>query len=401
MKGREIKKGKLLNAYEYILLIMAVIASGTPINSMYYTETVIYFFLASFIYFITVKFKTKFIIKQKLFFIWFSLVGLIAITGLYNADPDIGYYMGLILLITSSYLTVESMEYRVFSEKIVNIFLCIAAYSIILTLFFNIFKGTTASLPLLYTKDSTLASWKNFHYIYYIWDIYARFSIIRNSACFREPGVWGSFVSIVLVIKLSQMKKGDNRSKKDYIQLVILLVGAVTSLSTTTWLCLMIFLIIYYTNSKHTPKQYLYFAVFMIIGSVLIFKFQDLIFAKLSVKNTSYISTLERLQGVPGSIQSWMSSPIIGAGYTNYFTYVTEGSNTFSFLFVLGEFGILLFTLFFYMICKWIKKQKFTFVAQIALFLEIVLILNTQNLIFMPLILLIMFYGIRKEKLAI
>lgn len=378
-----------------MVLISAIIGSGTPLNSLYYTETILVFLLMTTTYFLRVKKYSGYKICRKTTYWWIAISLLIITTAFVNMDYDVSYYLGILIQILAAFLMVESMEFKCFNKLYVNAFVVISLYSTILTVLLNLSKRALYSLPLLYYAGSKIASWRTFGYIYYVWDLYARHGMIRNSACFREPGVWGCFASIAIIMKISQIKKSEKRSKKDYAQFLILIVGVVCSLSTTAYICLFMSMIVSFLEGKHTKRQYATFGVIATVALLLVIYYRDIVFSKFSINNTEFVSLYERVQGVSSSINCWLKSPVFGVGYTKYFENVLEGVNSISFLYVMGEYGLVLLMLFVYMLGCWIKKMGLKQVSSVIVLGEILVMFNTQNLIFMPIVLSIMFYGIK------
>lgn len=381
------------NVLQYIALLSGIYASATPINSTNYIGTVLVYLLTTLVLFLFVKINKLAVSNRKtLFLLVFS--GLIFITLVVNGDNDINFYLGIIIQILSSYLLVESIPFNDFKKAYIKIFTIIGVYSIILTLYFNIYRESVNALQAMYMGDIQLIRWRNFYNIYFIWDLYARHGIIRNSGCFREPGVFGSFLSIALVLKIIDVKSYKSKNHIDYIQLIILTIAVFSTLSTTAVLCLVMSAAIYFLDGKVDRKKVI--ALLLISSATIIFllKFGSLLFSKFNSSNTSYIALYERIEGVGSMIKSWLINPLFGAGYTRYYEIVTKGANTISFLVILGEFGILLLALLLYALFKFVKLQRISTFATLCLMIQFIIILNTQYLILMPLMIIIMFYGI-------
>ncbi|MBQ8780988.1 MAG: hypothetical protein IJZ72_04890 [Oscillospiraceae bacterium] len=402
MRGNMIKKkserGKLSGLFDYLVLLSAVVVSGTPLNTLYYTETVVFYFIITFMYFCRKKIHTNFTMQKKTTVCLLLIIVLMFTTAIINFDADIAYYFGIMLLFISSFFIIETMNYNVFCSRFIKLFVVISVYSVIFTIVLNLFNQVVNIMPLIYVNGNVNASWRTWGFIYNVWDIYARFSLIRNSACFREPGVFGCFVSIAVILKLIQIKNNSTKKKNDIFELIVLVIAVLSTFSTTAYISIFFILLLFVLNNKQEKKHIIAFLLLTIIISILLYNFSDLLFDKFDKNNTSFSSLYDRIAGMDQSITCWLNSPAFGVGMTKYFETVTEGVNAISFLYVLGEFGLIMLLIFLHMFLCWIQQTNFAFISKVILFAEIVLILNTQNIIFMPLIILIMFYGIKHNS---
>lgn len=399
MKGRNITRLSLRlkphNVLQYLALLAGIYASATPINSTHYIGTVLVYLLTTLVFFLFVKINKLVVSNRKTFFL-LAFSGLIFITMVVNYDKDINFYFGILIQILSSYLLVESIPFNEFKKAYIKIFTIICVYSVILTVYFNIHRESVNALQAMYMGDIQLIRWRNFHNIYFIWDLYARHGIIRNSACFREPGVFGSFLSIALVLKIIDVKRYKNKKFIDFTQLIILTIATFSTLSTTAILCLAMSGAIYFLDGKLDRKKIIALLLISSVSIIFLLKFGNLLFSKFNSSNTSYIALYERIEGVGSMIKSWLINPLFGAGYTKYYEIMTQGANTISFLVILGEFGILLLALLLYALFKFVKFQRLSSFTTLCMMIEFIIILNTQYLILMPIMLIIMFYGISK-----
>lgn len=386
------------NVFDYLVIVLAIIASATPLNSLYHTQTYLFFFAGALLYFLKQKIKTGFVIHKSKLVVLLGVLFLIFMTALVNLDADINYYLGLATAVFGCYFIVESLGYSKFSLIYTKLFVVITIYSILLTLLYR-FAPSFLALTDVYLPEMKVPNWKTFYYIYNVWDLYARSNMVRNSACFREPGVWGSFVSIAIIMKISQMFKNEEKpSRKDYAELIILFVGAISSLSTSTIFCVALLYLLYLINSEHTRRKFLILFIVVFLFCVVCLLWGDILFDKLNANSYANSSLKERIIGFSDSFNMWLNNPIFGSGYTKYFENVLEGVNTLSYIFVLGEFGTFLFVTFIYMLWNWIRIQRISKTSNVIVFLVITIILNTQNLIFFPIIMLLMFYGTNRLK---
>lgn len=388
-------RAKSFDLLVYIAIIAAMYVSATPINAIYYVQSVMFFLLvASIVFFRSRKYRLK-VNRRTLLFLG-AFCGLIILTGIANLDVDITFYMGLIIKIVATYFLMEGIPYEKYKTAYINLFTVLGIYSVLLTLFFNIFRNLVNNLTPLYVENFAYVRWRSFFNIYFIWDLYARHGVVRNSACFREPGVFGSFVSIALMIKILDIKK-KKPNKKDFFVILVLVIATCSTLSTTAIFCLILCAAVYFLDKSINAKKFIIIFIGSSVSVFYLLRYGNLLFSKFDSTNTSYIAFYERIEGIGAMVQSWLINPLLGAGYTKYYELVTEGANTISFLVILGEFGPFLLVLMLYALLKFIKEQRCSIFITLCLIIQFCIILNTQYLILMPLILIFMFYGISRQ----
>ena len=390
---------KIYILLKFIVFIAMIYASATPLNSLYYIETVWVYFIASSLFFLWsnrrhlgIKIKTKSAKYMGAFFL------IILMTALSNFDTDVNYYLGVVLQIIASFFLVLSMTYNEFENIYIKVFTFISVYSTVLTITLNMSHATIIALPRLTMELRTgEVFWWNFHYIYYIWDYIGRFGFVRNSACFREPGVWGCFVAIALMIKILKCKQ-KRMTKYDYMCIIILAIGTLSSLSTTAIFAFLCCLFIFLFDGKKTNimRNSIIFVLCSVVGIVFLSKYSSVLFNKFNSGNNEYTAYADRLNGVANSMKAFINNPFFGSGYTKYYEFLNGKSLTVSFVTILGEFGIAGLCWFMLGLLRYIKKIRIDIFKGAVLIIFFLIILLTQALFMMPIFLVLYLYGFTK-----
>ena len=396
-------KHRIFLLLQYVTIISSIYASGTPVNALYYKESAIAFFLFSFFLFLYSAQKKIINIKKSGVREAIILIVIVICSAIFNFDKDISFYLGIAVLIVGSYLVTISVDYQTYENALVEVFTAIAMISTIITIYLNTHQVYTLHLPRLVTETRNGAvSWGNFYDIYFVWDYWGRFGFIRNSACFREPGVWGAFCVLVLGIKILELKSKKNRSRKDNFQIIVLSIGTLTSFSTPSIICYIICMLMLYYNGSRTNKKSLIIGGCVLIASiVIIIKYSDVLFLKFVSGTSEYKAFSDRFVGINNSIKAFLQNPVVGAGYTKYYAILQGAPLTVSFIVILGEYGVLGFSWFLLHLisfCRMISSRLCDFVL---LILMVSIILVSQNISFMPLYLIICLYASSYKALTI
>lgn len=393
--GHKSIRQKLFVLLQYATILSAVYASATPIASLHYTETVIVFFCFSFTLLLVSMCKGKLLIKKSGVKEAALIIAIIFCSAVFNFDKDISFYLGITVLILGAYFITVSMDYQMYENVMVKTFVAISIISTIITIYLNIYHAYTLHLPRLVTETrSGTVSWGNFYFIYFVWDYWGRFGFIRNSACFREPGVWGGFCSLVLGIKILEIKKRNNKSKSDIFQIVILSIGTLTSFSTSAIICYIICILMLFYNGKRINKKSLFFGVCLFIAIIgVILNCQDVLFGKFVSGTSEYKAYGDRMAGISNSIKAFLTNPLFGAGYTNYYTILQGLPLTVAFVVILGEFGVFGLSWFCRHLVSFSKMISSRYYDFILIVLLISILLLSQNISFSPLYLVLCLYA--------
>ncbi len=393
-------KINLLKSVRNILLIGVFLllfeASGTPLQSVYNSQVSIALLVISVLFWgiFGRKVVKNWVILTIIFF-W-SLV----FTMIVNGDSAISHYIGIITTIVSVEIITSCVEYDEFESIFIKIITVIAVYSVMITIYSNIDKGFPGTLP-IFTGSKN--GWRHIGPLYYYWGWSSWTRIVRNAACFREPGVWGCYCCLALMLHIAKQGrilgvKTKRKIRKAFIVGVILVIGALTSLSTTAILCLGMCFILYVSfRGRISRKQFLVLIVSFVVGFFFLQSQSDLLFSKFDQASNTYVSLEERTDGIRAGIDSILRNPLLGSGYTYYIEH-TVGTSANSFVDIWGKYGILFLSILIYGLVKRVKKYNLNGISEASVFVLLVFILGTQNLLIYPIFMSMCFYGLKKEK---
>lgn len=341
-----IKDNLLVNTLLLIVTFGIVIASGSlykwAFNYNLIMVVVLAFMIAIIVfqYFIprntnhfksnnyTISFNTSEIIIVLLFII---IPTTIDILNLIPSFEITYFYVAMILL---TFLLGEH-----FRKKILDYYLLIIILLSIISLGFfilNIFHSIPGFIPNIVTKNHTTI-------FYFLWSQPLGETFIpRNQSIFWEPGGFGYHLVIAMMLSLH---------KRNNLFLLILVITALTTLSTTVFFIIGLVSISHLLSSNNKIKIILFyiFALFAFIVAIrIVFGNYDLpisimkaILEKFDHRTGSYFSFLERKQFFVESFKLYLDNFILGTGhYGTAFKLSNVSSQSSGLVGLLAELGI-------------------------------------------------------------
>lgn len=333
--------------------------------------------LVSLLYFFILvqkKLQLSSILKKKIF-----IIGLCAVTYLWQMQGDVDAYMGCFLLpiIWFVFFLIQVDDSAIVWKAFVNI---VTIYALISLFYF--FFGTC--IKLISESGITEITWgtwdtstiRTFHNLYYE----AQFIktngttlIARNCGVFAEAPMYNFVLCIALDVELFLSQKVH------WWKIIILIITIITTFSTTGYLFLIITILLYFGGmifSNEGMKIYkISFGILTLIGAL---SSVGILIQKMTTISGSG-SVNVRTDHLLACIKAWLESPIIGVGYQNqdavmnYETYKQGISVGLPYFLAIG--GILLGTFiifpYFITIKESLKKRHFDIVIFETLFLVI------------------------------
>lgn len=389
----KVKREEIGNIYRYVIIVLMLLCSGTPLQSLYNKQLSLALFFSTLLLLYLKRDQLKKTIKRSGYVVLLSAIFLL--TMLVNKDSDFFHYVGVIIALISAYLFAQLVEKEEFIHKYVNIITVIALYSSVITLIANINLGWAGTLPLLTSGSS---EWRHIGIFQYFWGWNQWITVMRNSACFREPGVWGCYSCLALLFHMQSIKKYSSSDKKERISIIVkfcvLFVGVLTSLSTTAILCLALCVVIYFFEVRKLNAL----SIGLIgVGVAFIAVFRERLFAKFSKASQSFISFQERLDGAVAGIENFYRNPLLGSGYTTYISGI-QGTSANAFVDILGKYGIVTMIILAGGLVKFVRTLQLSRISKIAAAASMIIMLISQNLFIYPFFLCMVFYGLLHKK---
>jgi len=320
---------------------------------------------------------------------------LLVITFIVNFDTNVTHYIGIIVQLSAAFFSISILSWNDFKDRYCFVIFIIAFYSLLLTAYFNINIGAVGNLPIYGIDGSSETMWHTFHNIYYTWGWSPWTTILRNSGCFREPGVFGIILNIALMFKIFDIiKKGNKYDKKEYITLMIYIIAIVSTFSTTAILCLGLCITIYFLSiRKFSLKTLALLCVFVFVALYFVVPREDLLFSKFDSSSESYNSSLQRYLGTMDGLNKWSQNPLFGVGFAKY-SLNMKGTSANSFVDILGKYGLFFCMMIVYALLKWLKSIAPNYLLNLGGCLILIFALASQNMILMPIFIVFEFYGI-------
>lgn len=380
-----------------VVLLLVIEGSGTPLQSIYNAQVNIALFVSSFLLW-AVSNTHK--MKKEWMLILFTIIISLMLTMAFNNDQDIQHYAGIILAFMGAGFLAISISRDNFEIVFIRFMTIVAFYSLIITLYSNINLSFPGTLP-VFTGSRT--GWRHISIFYYYWGWNPWTRLVRNAACFREPGVWGCYSCLALMFQIKRQAKPDERLKNkvkrnELLRTILLVLGVISSLSTTAILCLGLCLVFYLClNEKLTGKSLIVVILGIIIGAIVLQTQADLLFSKFNQTSNTYVSLAERMDGMWAGIRSIMRNPILGSGYT-YYINNTVGTSANAYVDIWGKYGIFVFAIVMVGLFKVVKSYHINMISRYTIYVLLLLMLGTQNLLIYPIFLTLAMYGLTEKK---
>lgn len=385
---------RIQNVYEYIILILFLMNSGCPLGSLFYN----YITVISFVFCVIglLVFKKGIKLNKISFLFIILLISSMILTMVVNLDNDYSHYIGKFLVFITVLVFANSVESSTILRKYILIILVICLYSIVLTVLLYIRFNPLVSLVrrINYTGENGVSS-SRIGYLYYIWTGYGPHWLYfpKNSAFFREPGVFSTHVCIAMMIVSSDLFQSERKRKT--IIMLVLFFGGLSSISTVGVLGSALLFLFYMKKQKSKYTKYILIGFSLIIIGYFLFANYSTLFDKLTQSSILYGSVSDRTRGMQEGMSAWFENPVFGKGYS-YFQSHSNGVSSFFIPEFLGKYGIvytLLFCISVYLFMCYLSSSRLEFWVFFAVYS---MFLVTQGLVDMPVFLLFQLFSLKR-----
>lgn len=330
------------------------------------------------------------------------LIACVWITDLLNHENILTTGKFTFALITVSLIaSIESFDS--FREKYIHVLFLLSTISIILFLayqFLPVLRGVNV------VHNLSGRAFSNLYLFVY------NMSLLRNCGMFWEPGAFGAYLCLALLFEMT-----GSRPRVRYM--IVFLSAIVTTFSTTAYistiLIVLYMLLLNYGTSKRI-KGVLFLLILIAVMGVFInydmFFGQyggSTVFGKLirfyeGTSHSEYTSTSIRVNAVIYGALAFISSPIIGHGYSGLreLMYIyTLGMNTCTFVNWFAVYGLLFGSLMiigYYNLCVDTQKKPGKLGAYIMLLILFTVTIS-ENFVNAPMFILLGLYGHRLRSI--
>lgn len=374
-------------SFAMLLILMIILNTGYVIFQNKYAAVTVLIFGIVFIYMFAFK---KFIVYDFKLTVVVFFIGMILFEIIINKDFNFSHYLGLIMVIVSSFVVSASVSLEDFCKYYNKIIFWLALVSIPFFLLGYFFPHIVEGFPTInYLLNNGATGYKNGFLYLYRYDPRLDFQtgFIKNNSIFWEPGAYQGILNLAIIFEI----KSKNPDK---FKIIVYTICLITTFSTTGILCGILILLSTLALRNNRNKFNIKIStilIILIVVTVFLSINSNIIFGKLSAGSDSHESFLERYSGSITDLYMFINSNLLGVGYTNFGLQSNGSSNgitsTFAQYGLIFGSSILMGLVFF---IRKITREPFEIITYIAVF---IIMLSTEAFMIKHLFFLMMFYG--------
>lgn len=365
--------------YTFYITLLLITTSGTSLIGQIYYQEGIYLLLLSSLFFFN-----KTIDKKKMILLLFLLT-IILSNYLLSDTLQVSYYIGLAIRLVSVFIIFNSVNTALVARYYLYIIAVIGVLSIIFY-FIGLFvpEFIREYVPAVEVWGGYSRVTPFYTYSFYTFD--------RNNGIWWEPGAYQCFLNLAIFL----LTRIQFHKKSISIWLfLIFFVCLITTFSTNGYF---IFLLVLISQSKKliSPK-YIRLVVPAIILLLVLFLVEETTIGTINNKfnpaSDSYESYTRRMYDLNMGIELISQKPIFGWGFKNnnmYDGFLFESSSN-GLVMVTAQLGFLAMAV--YLLINFIKFKNLSenFIEFIVYIITYCLLISSENLIFQPLFLTVLF----------
>lgn len=320
-------------------------------------------------------------------------------TMLLNKDFRNGYFIHLLVILVA-FKIVNLLDFEDFMESFTKVMYFISTISIVLFLIVFFVPQILDRLPII----------KNYGDVEFSTIILSNImrggDLLRNSSIFREPGVFGLYLTICLLFEFFQ------REKLKIKNIIIFSAALISTFSTMAFVCFALIIIGYVFNTKNL-KAKKYTILSIIVFLIFIFpSISENIFFKFNTDAAEYRSTLSRISSITVPLSIFKDHPW-GVGLTNFVTLYplysfklfglelkpdSEATNTIINTFAI--YGVIYGLILIYSIWRMIRRYEKSKITTLLLFTIYIFLFSSQEFRFSLLFNILIMYGFTSKMPA-
>lgn len=233
-------------------------------------------------------------------FIMFSFCS----TLITNSEIRNGNILQAIVISLSAIISIR-LDLKTFLDKYSNVIFYISSFSLVVFVISILFRPALEFLP-------SIQNYEDVEFLNAgLAVVFKDPGIVRNLAFFREPGVFGIYLLVALIIELFYNDRPDPK------KVFIIIVSLLTTLSTASFLIAFVILLGYFFRQSPGKAMSI-----LATTAVLIYAFYDpllTVFSKFDEGSAQYSSALARTSSFFVPFYIFASSPIFGSGLTGFY----------------------------------------------------------------------------------
>lgn len=288
------------------IVFYLIISSGVEIIGENESIIVGLFFILLIIAHI-LKFK-KLRFSKKNFPVLIFILVIMFISTIVNKDPfsssnSLNFILGNALKIINAFLVINYLDFETFSQKFVKQVYYLSLVSLIFYFTFFIFPSLANIIPSI-PKEG-----RSYDFLLYIHTPIRIFPFPRNSSFFYEPGVFQGLLIVSLLLLRANRTKFDPVFK----YYTVFFTALITTFSTTGYLGLILFLLLYIQNKKNKLIAFVsLLLLLLLLPSIRVFR--EVVSQKL-LDPYSNNSSGRRFTDVIIETKMFLEKPFFGYGY--------------------------------------------------------------------------------------
>ena len=291
-------------------------------------------------------------------------------------------------------------------NRLMNNYISFMVFIAMFSLICMIFRSSIVSMSIIPTIDSGTYGTKALFFTNVkigTGNLY----FLRNQGPFWEPGAYQAYLNIALMFLLF----GDFKRKNKPIDILILIIAVISTISTTGYLVLGLLILAKMVTRENTSLlskvSIASLLVVIVIVAVNNETINYLLFDKMSSSSANNISNATRLYSILQNGKGIMQNPLFGISPSKYSKLFSEshsvlgavstGVNTTTSLSVWALYGVVFFFVYNAGIMYFVKFFKEKFMSTLLLIVALFVIFNTENMNYSLFFTLIPFWGFYRK----
>ena len=396
-----IKKVQQKEVIEYIAVLWIIISSGFYVlNYEYNIPCMLIFLLIGLFFSISKKNISRENGIKLLFLLGFIVVDEFMTLVLYDFPFVSNNFIILLIRLFSLAFIMDNISCQNFVKKYVNIFVLVSLISLIC---FAIIQFSSIQLP--FAKNYSDGFYGSF---YFRVNEYTKAIATRNAGPYGEPGIFSVYIVFALVFHLFYTEPSEMTAGWNAVKMIILSVTLLTTLSGTGLLCFLIVFAVYIIvnlkeiNVLRNPMIFL-IVVVLIIGFIYAESTYGILEMKLINKGGSYgVRMDDTLKGYQIALEHcWFGTGICNDYSSAWTGMLLDNSRSNGLANFSAAVGIPFLVYYLINVFNRVKGyMKNRIIPTIAFFVVILIIYNTQPIVFQTIGLSFLFTwkGIEEEE---
>lgn len=412
VRGMNVMRSSVGNKLNYLFTFLLIYSFGTPVANVYYKQITV---IVAAIFVVAYIFRRRYEVDKRAFLIFILLFFLLIANIVVNLETDYAHYVGRLAVLITVLLYVTMVDHSDFSETYINIIYWISILAIILYVFFNVFPNIAWQLPSITVPGGGEDGKTSFAHVAYLYFIslsgnantmqyeWSKPNVERNAGMFREPGIFQIYLNIALI----QLCFKNDKSRKDYKKIFVIVIAIISTISTSgifSMIMILLATIISDDERIQLAKNVLSSQIGKLIlviggcgGIAVLVQLMPKLLDKLGNNSPQSMSSALRIMNSIKDLNVWMNKPIFGVGIS---TYELSGGTENGVTCTLACYGLVFVVVLLGVLLLYLVNLSTNSLSNLLIIIAVIPMIITQNTLFMPCLIVLYFYGyIMKTRL--